>query len=294
MNNSDQFKRTLLVDTEGGSLSVRHLIRNHWKKENGLRTATVYNPEGLVDVEEAPLLADVDAALWRLRSEPGSPKGYPDRYDVVVLDTITALAMQHRHTVIFERTGIRENAIISNLLKLGSEQRDWGTATDNMMMVLRQYRSLPCVTIFTAHESIKEDETTKETKIGPAVNKQLLGDLLNFTDDAFRLSAVMKPTTYEDKIYPARTRFLRMAQSDQHFTKIRIGVGMHHPELLPDPDLWKVRTVLGPFFANRFLIFGSAGAGKTSFACSLSTASIPDSKTTERKQQSTSTLKTGT
>ena len=134
-------KRTLLVDTEGGTLTVRHLIRNFWNPDS--RTAQVINEDGMVDVEFAPKLADVEKVLWRLRRN-----GYADNYDVVVLDTLTALASTHRHDVIFKRTGLNPEEIAPNILKLGSEQRDWGVASDNLIIILRQFRSLPCLTNF--------------------------------------------------------------------------------------------------------------------------------------------------
>ena len=53
-----------------------------------------------------------------------------------------------------------------------------------------------------------------------------------------------------------------MHMSENFFTKIRVGRHMKVPELLVDPTLWSVRDVLKDFFANRFVIFGTRGAGK--------------------------------
>lgn len=257
---------TLLVDTERGSTTVRDLIRSEWSTdEKGVRSEKIVNPEGTVIVEHAPTLEIFEKTYWRIRKGEYNPAP-----DVVVIDTLSALATTHRHTVIMKRTGIAEGSVFTNMLKLGSEQRDWGTASDNLIMILRQYRGLNLLTIINSHERFREDDTTKEKKIGPAVNAMLLADIMDFTDDAFRLSAIDAPQKVENVTYPKGTRFLRMTQSDTHFTKIRVAPKQKVPDLLPDPDLWKMKEVMGAFMPSRLLIFGSRGAGKTRYACSFS------------------------
>lgn len=259
---------TLLLDTEDGSITVRDLTARvlrysggKWSEEPG------HNPAGHVTVAHTPDLKAMETMFWRIRRGEITPAP-----QVVVIDSLTALAGTHRHKVIFQRTGINieSSSIADNMLKLGSEQRDWGTASDNLIMLLRQFRGLPLVTIFNCHERDREDESSKTKKTGPALNAMLLADVLDFTDDAFRLTAAETDLAINSIRFKRGTRFLRMAQSESHFTKIRVAPNQAVPELLDDPSLWKVKEVLKDFFPNRFVIFGPRGAGKTRFSCTLS------------------------
>jgi hypothetical protein len=261
--------QTLLLDTEQGSITVRDLVKTEWSTVDGKRTSIERNPKGHVTIEHTPDLKTLEDAYWRIKRGQYDPMP-----QVVVIDTLTALAGTHRHNVIFKRTGItlsETNRVVDKMMQLGSSQADWGTASDNLIMILRQFRGLPIVTIFNCHERLREDESNnKEKKLGPALNAMLLSDVLDFTDAGFRLSTIDTKTSVEGKFFEKGTRFLRMTQSENHFTKIRVAPGQPIPELLPDPSLWKVKDVMKDFFPNRFVIFGTRGAGKTRFAATFS------------------------
>jgi hypothetical protein len=260
---------TLLLDTEAGSITVRDLVKTEWSTADGKRTSIERNPKGHVTIEHTPDLKTLEDAYWRIKRGQYDPMP-----QVVVIDTLTALAGIHRHNVIFKRTGItlsETNRIVDKMMQLGSSQADWGTASDNLIMILRQFRGLPIVTIFNCHERLREDESNnKEKRLGPALNAMLLSDVLDFTDAGFRLSTIDTKTSVEGKFFEKGTRFLRMMQSENHYTKIRVAPGQPIPELLPDPSLWKVKDVMKDFFPNRFVIFGTRGAGKTRFASTFS------------------------
>jgi hypothetical protein len=279
--------QTLVIDTENGSITIRDLVAREFRTdEKGVRVETPGpNPKGYVTVEHAPTLKLVEQAFWRIRRGEYAPAPR-----VVVIDSTTALNGTHRHAVIFKRTGFDPSttSIADNMMKLGSEQRDWGTASDNQIMIYRQFRGLPLLTIFTCHERMREDESNKTMKTGPALNAMLLSDMLDFTDDAFRISSTDAKQSIDGKIHEAGTRFLRMGHSEQFFTKLRCSPELMKQvsanPLMTDPDLWKVRSLLGDFFPNRIVIFGPRGAGKTRFAASFADPSrIPKDERKEVK-----------
>jgi hypothetical protein len=253
-------RKTLLIDCEGGATSVRHLVN-----------------AGHVLLEEAPTLDDVEAVFWKLRRGE-----YPD-VGVVSLDTVTALATTNRHLFVRKESGVpstvKEGAISRIWDKQLDGRRMWQRSTDPLIMLLRMYRSLSSgpdglLTIFTAHERMREDETDRAVKGGPAVNPMLLGDIVPFSDDVFRLRALVRPASVVSngipKQYPKGTRFLHMATSEDLMTKIRIGSWIKYDDELAEPDLFRLEQVMGDFFPRRLTIFGNPGAGKTTLACSFS------------------------
>ena len=268
-------KRTLVCDTEDGTITIRDRIRNEWRTDpiTGKRDVTIYNPEGMVDVEHTPTLDLLDKAYWRIREGK-----YPDKHDVVTIDTITTLSVSHRHLVLMNRRNIGEKEVMKNYLKLTPEYKDWGVTSDNIIMILRQFRGLPCLTLFLTHDRKNEDEFTKEKTVGPALNAQLLGDMLNNTDDAFRITNSEKIIKIDNKTYPAKTRFLRIAQSDTYQTKVRMGFNQQFPDYIVNPDLWKILEIKGIYFCRRLVVFGPRGAGKTLFGTSFSFPRLPDIK----------------
>ena len=270
---------TLFLDTEAGTTSIRDLIGKEWRTdEQGNRTSITRNDSGLVTVEHCETLAQLSAAYWRVKRKQYDPMPH-----VVALDSLTALAASHKVTIVREsqkaaaakaKTIWRENLEGAALLDLVPDQREYGITNHNIIDVLWPIRRLPQLTIFTAHDRINEDSVSKDKKIGPAVSPQLLSDVLNFTDDAFRLTSCPKPETIDGKMYPKKTRVLRIDESTDYSTKIRISRKMTIPEILVNPTLWTVRDTLKDFMPDHLVLFGPRGAGKTVFCASFSDPSV--------------------
>lgn len=249
-------RKTLLLDTEGGATSIRHLEK-----------------AGTVEVVETPTLDDVEKVFWQLRRKERT-------CDVLVLDTLDALATTNRHEYVRKEAGVPATTTDGAIRKIWDKQLDgrrmWQRASDPMIMLLRQLRSLSSgpdgiLTVFCCHQRMREDENDKAMKGGPGVNPMLLGDIMPFSDDVFRLRALVRPAVANGKqTYPKGTHLLYMATSEDLMTKIRIGPGIDYPEELADPNLFEVERIMGDFFPRRLTVFGAYGAGKTTFACSLS------------------------
>lgn len=244
----------------------------------GRRTELVRNPEAFVTVEHCETFGQVQAAYWRIMR-----KQYDPMPDVVVFDSITAVASSHRRTVVLESLvrsskGVfkPDNIKDSDLIDLVPDRREWGITNSNLITILWPIRRLPQLTIFTAHEKMNEDSVTTVKTIGPAVSPQLLSDILDFTDDAFRITSSKKSEKIDGKEYPKGTRVVRIGESEEHATKIRVSRHLKRPDILINPSLWTVRKTLKDFMPDHMVIFGPRGAGKTTFCASFSDATAAD------------------
>jgi hypothetical protein len=255
-------KRTLLIDTEGSSTSVRHLIKP--------------DDMGSVILRECEALADVEKVYWEVH------RGEIE-CDVVVIDTLDALATTNRHQYVRIESGVPSTTTVGAIDKIWGKQLDgrrmWQRASDPLIMLCRQFRSLSAgpngkLTIFLMHEKKAEDEADKTIKGGPGANPMLLSDVMAFSDDVFRIRALVRPTAINGKNYQKGDRVLRMATSEDLRTKIRIGRWIKYDDDLVDPDLFKIQTIMQEFFPRRLCVFGPWGAGKTSLACSFSDPEI--------------------
>jgi hypothetical protein len=63
-----------------------------------------------------------------------------------------------------------------------TELGDYGTNTAEMRHLLRQFRDLPCHTVFVALEKRTQDENTGKVKYGPDLTDKLASDLLGYVD----------------------------------------------------------------------------------------------------------------
>jgi hypothetical protein len=131
---------------------------------------------------------------------------------------------------------------------------------------------------------MNEDNVTAVKTIGPAVSPQLLSDILDFTDDAFRITSGKKSEKIDGREYPKKTRILRIGESEEHATKIRISRHLNAPDILINPSLWTIKATLKDFMPDHMVLFGPRGAGKTTFTCSFSDPAAADIPETEKAQ----------
>jgi hypothetical protein len=252
--------KTLLIDTEGGATTVNHLIE-----------------AGHVIREEAESLDAVEKVLWKAHR-----REYGDDLGCIVLDTLTALMTTNRHLYVRKESGVASSVQEGAIGRIWDKQLDsrrmYQRSSDPMIMMCRQFRSLAShlgvLTIITAHEGKREDEQDKSMKGGPAVNPMLLADVMPFSDDVFRVQALVRPRAVGGKTYPKGTRLLYMAENEDMMTKIRIGRHLTAPEYMEDPDLYKLQGIMQEFFPRRLTLFGPWGAGKTALSTSLSDPTI--------------------
>lgn len=97
----------------------------------------------------------------RLTDEPGSIAG-------VVLDSLSEI----------QRAILEQDA--KNPLELS--QRDYGTNTQELRLLIRHFRDLPCHVGFTTHVRRDQDEDDGTVRYGPSLTPAVGGDLLGYVD----------------------------------------------------------------------------------------------------------------
>lgn len=97
----------------------------------------------------------------RLTDDPGSIAG-------VVLDSLSEI----------QRTILEQDA--KNPLELS--QRDYGVNTQELRLLIRHFRDLPCHVGFTTHVRRDQDEDDGTVRYGPSLTPAVGGDLLGYVD----------------------------------------------------------------------------------------------------------------
>jgi hypothetical protein len=257
-------KVTILVDTERSYLSVSHLVRSP------------SNPGGHVIRVRAPKYADVLDAIQSLRRQalPDTTTEDYGNLGAVVIDTASRLADTTRRAL------VAETEIGTDLWKIRDKlfpaQRDWGNMSDMLARVFEVYGSyadqqgIPFIML--CHESKRTDEATGALKGGPDANPKLLSEIVENSDYVWRIWREEAAVKLGDKSYPKNTHFLRMTTSEAKMTKMRLPPEYSEKLIdnLPNPTLQTAFAQLGPFIPNVLTVFGPPGAGKTTFACTLS------------------------
>ena len=146
-----QLGKVIFVDAESG-LKAGPLKRLGIPVENIIPRRVVSYPEMEALHHE---LKD------RLTAEPGSIVG-------VVLDSLSEI----------QRAILEQDA--KNPLEL--TQRDYGTNTQEMRLLIRHFRDLPCHVGFTTHVRRDQDEDDGTVRYGPSLTPAVGGDLLGYVD----------------------------------------------------------------------------------------------------------------
>lgn len=257
-------KITVLVDTERSYLSVAHLVRSE------------ANPTGTVIRIAAPKYAPVMETINLLRRQalPGMVDADYANLGAVVLDTASRLADTTRRAL------VAETEIGADLWKMRDklfpQQRDWGNMSDMLARIFEAYGSwadqqnVPFLLL--CHESKRTDEATGVQKGGPDANPKLLSEIIENSDYVWRIWREEASIKLDNKQYPKNTHFLRMTTSESKMTKMRLPPDYSEKltDNLPNPTLSQAFSLLGPFVPNVLTVFGPPGAGKTTFACTLS------------------------
>lgn len=146
-----QMGQVIFVDSESG-LKAGPLKRLGVPTENIIPRRTVS-------------YSDMDALHHELKDRLTAD---PDSIVGVVLDSLSEI----------QRKILEQDA--KNPLELS--QRDYGTNTQELRLLIRHFRDLPCHVGFTAHVRRDQDEDDGTVKYGPSLTPAVGGDLLGYVD----------------------------------------------------------------------------------------------------------------
>ncbi len=203
---SDEFSPMILLDIEGGTMTLRHL------------------PPGKVDVVQVRSMDQVVAVCNRLQLQN---KGY---YKSVGLDSLTELQKLDMNTVMgefYERDPDKHDKDVPN-------QRAWGKSGERVRRIIRAYRDLPMHFFATAHVAEREDEKTGRVTMYPSLPGKLRAEVPGFFDVVGHLRAVQGGEG------EGVGRVLQVAKTDRIVAKDRTGaLGdiIHNPTI---PEMWEL------------------------------------------------------
>lgn len=238
-------KPPLYIDTEKGRRSVLNFIKT-----------------GQISLFTADTFKDAEKAIWEITRSKDKPRG-------IILDSASALATKTIQDVVLENP----TSLWDNRSRLQASQPTWGMMGGLMMRLMRVSRSLNIPLVITAAEQERTDEISKLVTHFPALNPQVLTDLVYNSDTVLRVYRT------------AGKRVVRCQPDDHYFAKIRV------PDNLPpapdyivndDANSWKpvikkLHEITGGLFAplddsgeiSPVLLYGMSGVGKTRLAVEL-------------------------
>lgn len=251
-------RKPLLIETEKGQRSVLNYIKT-----------------GQVDLEKANSFKAAEKVVWDLvarvgiDSKTGAPKHPELGPSAIVLDSVSALNSVTIQDIVLENP----NGLWENRTRLQASQPTWGMLGGLVTRLMRTARALNIPLIITAAEQEREDKLNGTITHFPALNPQVLTDLVHNADTVLRVYRT------------AGKRVVRCQPDDHYYAKIRV------PDNLPpapdyfandDPNSWaptikKLNSVTGGLFEpmdesgdiSPVLLYGMAGVGKTRLAVEL-------------------------
>ncbi len=197
----------LLLDVEGGTLTLRHM-------------------KG-IDIVKANTLQTVNDTINTLANDAS---GY---YKTFILDSITELQKLDMAWVMEEQRKKKPETDVDV-----PSQREWGKSGNHMRNILRAARDLPMHVIVTALEAHEQDDTTNITRYFPSIPGKLRGEIPGFFDIVGRLEAKAVPGKMGEI-----NRTLQTAKTARVIAKDRTGV---LPALIENPtipDMWEVINI---------------------------------------------------
>ncbi len=203
---SDEFSPMLLLDIEGGTMTLRHL------------------PPGKIDVVQVRSMDQVVAVCNKLQLKNN---GY---YKSVGLDSLTELQKLDMFTVMsefYDKDPDKHDKDVPN-------QRAWGKSGERVRRIIRAYRDLPMHFFATAHVAEREDEKTGRLTMYPSLPGKLRAEVPGFFDVVGHLRAVQGG---EDE---GVIRVLQVAKTDRVVAKDRtgsLGDVIQNPTI---PEMWEL------------------------------------------------------
>lgn len=251
-------RKPLLIETEKGQRSVLNYINS-----------------GQITLAKAPTFKATEKIIWdilnavQINPTTGVPK-FPERGpSAIILDSVSALNSVTIQDIVMENP----KGLWDNRAKLQASQPTWGMLGGLVTRLMRTARALNIPLIITAAEQEREDKVSGLVTHFPALNPQVLTDLVYNSDTVLRVYRT------------AGKRVVRCQPDDHYYAKIRV------PDNLPpapdyiandDPNSWapvikKLNSTTGGLFApmdesgelSPVLLYGMSGVGKTRLAVEL-------------------------
>jgi hypothetical protein len=241
-----------------GSKTVSHLVR-----------------EGHIDTYSCPSFRDCEAVMWGLN------RGQIQA-DIVVLDTITAVAQVARQDIVMDPAQMgKQYPIWDNRERLVAQKQDYYKTADVVNRLLRPlrelYRDKGIASIFIAHErstrgmESRTDPLSGGDKIIPNLQREINDNLFAYADAIVRLYPAAYPFEYNGQMVPQGTRLLLLAATGDS------SVGVRVPADKPPAPPFMIVAENDPYAFVRFiqaigndmpantLIYGPPKIGKTQF-----------------------------
>lgn len=241
--------KPILIDTEKGRRSVLSFINS-----------------GAIELAKAPTFKAAEDVIWKLQGTGMFNNVHPS---AIILDSSSALAATTIQDVVMENP----KGLWENRAKLQASQPTWGMMGGLITRLMRVSRSLNIPLIITAAEQEREDKVSGLITHFPALNPQVLTDLVYNSDTVLRVYRT------------AGKRVVRCQPDDHYFAKIRV------PDNLPpapdyfaneDPASWaptikKLNQITGGLFVplddtgelSPVMLYGMPCVGKTRLAVEL-------------------------
>lgn len=209
-------------------------------------TDSISDVEG-VDVMEVETWDDIETVYWYL-------KAHPDKYETVVIDTITQLQNIAIEKVINFQKGDSDK----NLGDWGTmTKRAWGDVASLMKVWITNFRDLPMVSVFLAQErlfNVDEDKDGDENaaapeigpQVSPSVAKHLNASVSIIGNTFIRQKVKVKKGEggKPDKELTVTQYCLRVGPNPLYVTKIRKPRGITPPDILVDPTYESIIEII--------------------------------------------------
>jgi hypothetical protein len=234
-----------------GSATISHLVR-----------------QGLVQTFPCPTFKDAEGVMWGLNR--GQIKA-----DMVVLDTLTALAGVARQDIVMEPSQTKQFPIWDNRERLVAQKQDYYKTADVINRLLRPLRELPIPSIFVCHErstrgmESRQDPLSGSDKFIPNLQREINDNLFAFADAIVRLYPTTYPFEYMGQPVPAGTRILVLSATGDSAAGVRVPADKPPAPpimVIPDNDPYsfpRFVEAVGGSIPHNTVIYGPPKIGKT-------------------------------
>ena len=188
-----------------------------------------------IDVMDITEWDQIEEAYWYLHENP-------DEYDVVCIDTVTALQQ-----IIIEEIGAKKKLKGKRAGDWGTMTKaDWGTVASRMKTWITNYRNLPMEVVFLAQDRVFSDDTDEEDEegldayLGPCLSpsvKTHIGAEVTVIGQTFVRRRKRKIKKRGKTVSKSVIEYcLRLGPDPSYMIKVRKPKGVRIPEVLVDPS----------------------------------------------------------
>jgi len=209
-NESDGTKNILVIDIEGGMLSLEEQSVDYISVESFEEVLEVYdmlhrychyrdiyfNPDSSADEKKKARMQLAVLFLGKGISKDEAESYEPVLYTTVGIDSITELQK-------LNMLAIMEDVIAEHPDRDPDvpSVREWGKSGNQMRNIIRKFRSLKMHTIFVALPNADKDEKTGEVTVVPSLPGKLAREIPGFVDIVGHLKGEDDNGVFKNKMY---------------------------------------------------------------------------------------------